>query len=187
MIIDMSLAPLTLIEGNFELFEDNDFEYKTLLSEIRNEMDYISECILNELNVIKRNEIQGFKFGIEVDGAGSSDNNFKKDPYFKIWRNASNFTEAKPKDRTRISLSKPEYINHPGVPGNMRLNSKEKKALMDILTTEITKTDRKIDGEYPNNVWQYMLACANNVSKLNINDKEYKHINTEFSDYNKLP
>ena len=178
-MIDLTYIPLD--ESSINNSENN------IEENINYTLEWISNQVLEEISVIEKDNKYNIKIGIEMDGSGMTARNFEKDPYFKVFTSGKKFKTTSPDDRTRISLRKAEYIDHNSVPGNLRLNSKQKKNLITLLKSPITGEGNKlIDDEPAETVWEYLLACFNSVCELDKKDKYYLHKDTPMPNYTDL-
>lgn len=145
------------------LFEENEF------SLFDNE---IEEFVLVESFIEKRNE-NSLKANIEIH---PGDARFPNEPYIKISRNANDWNDAEPKDRTRISIKYLAYVDHPSNPGKWRLKSSEREKLVEALKSPYPKDKNKT-------VWDAILYKAYNESNGRVKEDI---MDLPLLDYNEL-
>lgn len=118
-----------------------------------------------ELNLLNERAIIGINskiLQIEVDGSGSTDRNFGKDPYFKIFDGSD---ASHSKNVTRISMYRPEYVIH-----NTEIWILDSKELNELI--------RIVSGQVSSNMltWEYIqweaIREAKNSNNFTKEDEE---------------
>ena len=127
--------------------------------------------IVNEVRIYQDDDII-----ITVDGDGSTNRNFVKDPYFKYIK--GNDPRSKEKIRIGFKDGEVKYIIHNDE--KYELSSKERKKLNEIM-------DKQSNGNVKNkSVWDAILQATIEVSKDMDDKTKEKILSIEKPDFRKL-
>lgn len=161
----------------------------TIHNRTQNEKTHIYEADMCEMSMVGRSVMDNFVVYV------NSDPNHKGDEYIKFYNHQ---VYGKADCVARIAMRRPSYIIHSNDDGkkNFRLNSKEKKALIQLLNSPNKKV--KLADGTPASNWQAAIVCINEDYGMEEEDTikytknspklgDYLHIDEPIPNYMELP